>query len=116
MVWIGVGVPLENGVVANSGIGSLGGSGEAVGRGDWTAGVKKGGTVSPFGLIGEVAMGEKNTGSTMGFVTAVYSAVRNRRTPAGLGMTIISGRLPIFGIMMACTTSLTSRYRERLVK
>lgn len=42
------------------------------------------------GLIGEVAIGTKN-GSTIGFVIAVCSAVKNRRGPAGLGTTMTSG-------------------------
>lgn len=42
------------------------------------------------GLAGDVAIGEKN-GSTIGFFTAVCSAVKNRRGPAGLGRTITSG-------------------------
>lgn len=42
------------------------------------------------GLTGEVAMG-LNMGSTVGLVTAVCRAVKNRRGPAGLGTTITSG-------------------------
>lgn len=43
-----------------------------------------------LGVIGEVAIGIKNE-STIGFFVAVYSAVRTRRGPAGLGMTMTSG-------------------------
>ena len=52
--------------------------------------LKKGDMVCKPGLMGEVAVGMKN-GSTTGRVTAVCSAVRNRRGPAGFGMTITSG-------------------------
>lgn len=44
-----------------------------------------------LGVIGEVAMGTKNE-STIGFLVAVYSAVRTRRGPAGFGITITSGK------------------------
>ena len=43
------------------------------------------------GLTGEVAIGMKR-GSTMGLVTAVCRAVKNRRGPAGLGMIMTSGK------------------------
>jgi len=52
-------------------------------------GLKKGELCKP-GLSGDVAIGEKK-GSTMGFVTAVWSAVRNLRGPAGLGIIMTSG-------------------------
>jgi hypothetical protein len=57
-------------------------------------------------------MGAKN-GSTTGFVTAVWSAVRNRRGPAGFGMTITSGmrefgETDADGENVDCITSLTS--------
>jgi len=59
------------------------------------------------GVKGDVAVGTKN-GSTTGFVTAVYSAVRTRRGPAGLGMIMTSGMEPGgYDARMDCITSLT---------
>jgi hypothetical protein len=69
--------------------------------GDCEGCAKKGVACRPAGLIGEVAIGEKKTGSTRGFVVAVYSAVKNLRTPAGLGMTMISGFLSFFEVVIA---------------
>lgn len=64
------------------------------------------GTLAP-GLIGEVAMGE-NCGSTVGFVTAVNNAAKNRLGPAGLGMIMTSGTgmfVPAYVAMIPWTVS-----------
>jgi hypothetical protein len=63
-----------------------------------------------IGDIGDMAMGMKN-GSTVGFVIAVWRAVRNLRGPAGLGIIMMSGSgiaMAPYSAMMDCTTSFTS--------
>ena len=63
--------------------------------------LKKGERECNPGLMGDVAVGTKN-GSTIGLVAAVCSAVKKRRGPAGLGMTMTSGirppLLPVVGV------------------
>ena len=64
--------------------------------------LKNGEIDSRPGLMGDVAVGTKK-GSTTGLVTAVCSAVKKRRGPAGLGMTMISGMRvwkPLVGVNM----------------
>jgi hypothetical protein len=62
-------------------------------------------------VIGDVAIGAKK-GSTVGFVTAVCNAVKNRRGPAGLGMIMTSGIADVVEpgreARSDCITSLTS--------
>ena len=80
--------------------------------------LKKGEIECKPGLIGDVAVGTKK-GSTTGRVTAVCNAVKKRRGPAGLGITMTSGirqELPLVGVRMVWTASLTSLKLERLVK
>lgn len=56
---------------------------------------------SPPGERGLVAMGEKN-GSTTGWYTAVWRAVKNRRGPTGLGTTMTSGCKKVPAARPAC--------------
>lgn len=84
----------------------------------WAAGIEKSGDMGwKLGLTGDVAMGAKK-GSTTGFVTAVWRAVRIRRGPAGFGTTMTSGNLvqELPGTIIDCTASLTSLKFARDVK
>jgi len=85
---------------------------EAVVVGDLGLGVRVSGVpkLEKDVVMGDVAIGVKK-GSTIGFVTAVCIAVKNRRGPAGLGIIITSGMADVVPGCEArsdCMTSLTS--------